>query len=485
MASQTKYKIIDTNVWLTDPEKALFSFRPKEPDVTTYLVIPIVVLEELDRIKIEQTERGRMARHVSRIFNNLRDQSPGASFSKAIPISDNYFIKIVTGLEKEIEYTFKKSDDAVRTSFPSKDASALADNRILTIALAYQRKYCSGKDQPAADVELVTQDTILTLKADTFGIPAKDWEDIHAVKDITQFYRGYRDITVSKKCYDYLHEQATNNRVKYSSDDLAQDLGTTYAALHNNEFVRIIADNTGESLLGKRHPKGIGFFARTKSDVELFPFKSRYPVHSIYPRNYQQAFALEALLDDSIDIVHLIGSAGTGKTLLALAVALDKLKHDSSLEVIVTKPIIPVGPSIGYLPGTQEEKLRPWNQGIVDNLYRIDPKLDVARLIQNETLTLQALETIRGRSIHKGFYLVDEAQNLTPHEVKTLITRMADGSKIVLAGDPTQVDHPALNTFSTGILHSSERLKKESISATVYLEKGERGKLATIAAELL
>ena len=495
MTAEIKYKIIDTNILLTDPEKALCSsFRPKE-GTTTYLLLPIVVIEELDKFKHEETERGINARQASRILKQLTQKSD-TSLSQGIKLEDNYFLRVVTGLEKEMQQQFKKAEEDVRKTCPSKESNTSFDNRILTIAIAYQRKYsnqnCAERtNAKLSEVELITQDTNLAIKANAFGVQANDWEDLHAIKTGANIYKGYKEIMLPGQMYEELTEMIEQEL--YSKRKITpikpEELNIT--ACFPNEFFRLINEgNQKQALLAKNNSVygGVKVFAKCigneADEQKITLFQGKYPITGITPRNYQQAFAFEALLDNNIKLVHLIGPAGSGKTLLALAVGLYLHNKDSDLEFLVTKPVVPVGTTLGYLPGTQEEKQMPWMQGINDNLHLLSTG-NAKKLFDNGTISVQALETIRGRSIHDGFYIVDEAQNLTPKEVKTIITRMGDTSKIIILGDPYQVDHPALNTFSTGLLHSSERMKEEEISATVYLPKGERSRLATIASEKL
>lgn len=487
MGVELKYKILDTNILLADPEKALcYSFRPKEDGFVTYVILPIVVIEELDKFKHEQSERGRNARLASRILKELK-QKTGCSLSAGIPVGDNYFVKVATGFEQDVNYHFRKADDDVRKTFPSKDSDKSVDNRILTTAVAYQRAYEDRKDKKTAEVELVTQDHNLVIKADAFGIQANDWEDMHAIRSGQSFYKGYSFVELPSSDYSELFDG-----ISHSPDTKISHAALSITKYLPNEFFRIInTAKSGESLLARNDPfdGGIKVFAICHGDEDetqeiISLHENKYPIKGISPRNYQQAFALEALCDDRINIVHLIGPAGGGKTILTFAVGLEKVDSEN-LELLVSKPVRPAGPDIGFLPGTEEEKLMPWMGGIIDNLVLLQgDNATVFQLIREGKLKLQALEKIRGRSIHNRFYAVEEAQNLTPKEVKTTITRVGDSSKLVLLGDPEQVDHPALNTLSTGILYSSEWFKQSELSATVYLPKGERGKLATLASQM-
>lgn len=482
-------KVLDTNIWLADPEKALSVFRPKNEHTTTYILIPGIVLEESDDFKSYQGEVGYNSRRTGRMLRQLLRNAPEGSYSRGIQISPSHFIKIVTGFEDEISEHFTKAEAEVRTVFRSPERGKVKmDNIILAYALAYDR-FAKIQKKQKWELELVTQDNYLIVKASAFGIAANEWEALRVLKSGVDFYKGYSDVTELKseeykEIYSALVE---DKKVRFS----LQDIGIS--SCFPNQFFRLVnPENTLESLLGRNDPfeNNLYFFAVCEGDENqeqlIHPlYKNKYPVKGIQPRNYQQAFALEALLDERIKLVTLIGRAGTGKTLLTLAASFHQLDLDPALRLLITKPIVPVGNTLGYLPGTSDEKLAPWMQGIFDNAMLFKEGKDMQEHIRTGQITLQPLEHVRGRSIHKGLYILEEAQNLIPKEAKTVITREADTSRIILLGDPEQIDHPHLNEHTNGLLYASERMKASTLSATVYLTKGERGQLAAEAAELL
>ncbi|MBI4140455.1 PhoH family protein [Candidatus Woesearchaeota archaeon] len=482
-------KILDTNIWLADPEKALSVFHPKNEYTTTYILIPGIVLEESDDFKSHQGEVGYNSRRTGRMLRQLLRNSPESSYLQGIKIAPNYFIRIVTGFEDEISDYFTKAEAEVRTVFRSPERGKVKmDNIILAYALAYER-FAKAQKKQKWEIELVTQDNYLIVKASAFGITANEWEAIRVLKSGVDFYKGYSDITTLKpEGYNRIYSAVMDKKsVNFSLDDIC------VASCFPNQFFRVVnPENTLESLLGRNDPfdDNVYFFAvcewAENEQQTIHPvYQNKYPVKGIQPRNYQQAFALEALLDERIKLVTLIGRAGTGKTLLTLAASFHQLDMDQKLRLLITKPIVPVGNTLGFLPGTSDEKLAPWMQCIFDNAMLFKEGQYMQEYIRTGQITLQPLEHVRGRSIHKGLYILEEAQNLIPKEAKTVITREADTSRIILLGDTEQIDHPHLNEHTNGLLYASERMKASKLSATVYLTKGERGQLAAEAAELL
>jgi len=310
---------------------------------------------------------------------------------------------------------------------------------------------------------------LVRVKADVLGLAAQDYLSDRTVTP-DAFYTGYSQVYVHPGLIDTF----------YSERSLAaSEIGR---APYPNEFV-ILRDETGtsKSALAKVSPDG----------ARLEPLRlAGDPVWGITARNAQQRMALELLLSDDIPLVTLTGRAGTGKTLLALAAALHKVEDERRYrKLLIARPIVPMGNDIGFLPGEKDEKLRPWMQPIYDNLeFLFDAKKsgDLDRILMGlGSIQVEALTYIRGRSIPGQFIIIDEAQNLSRHEVKTIVTRVGEGSKIVLIGDPEQIDHPYLDSVSNGLTNIVERFKSESISGHVTLEKGERSKLAQLAAEKL
>jgi PhoH-like ATPase len=343
--------------------------------------------------------------------------------------------------------------------FPSGLDTHKYDNRILALTHNLTR---GG----AGSVILVTKDLNLRIKADVLGIRAEDYQNEKI--DYHELYRGFREMHLADGELDlFYHEKA----LAWNRNPLP----------YPNEFFVLKNGHNGSQSALCRY-----------LDKRLSPLIHEDTLNwGIKARNKEQKFALELLLDDRVQVVTLVGSAGTGKTLLALAVGLEKIieKNDYN-RLLIMRPVIPMGDDLGYLPGTKEEKLRPWMQPIYDNLefllrnssepFNILDDFVARGLIEMETLTY-----IRGRSIPNQFILCDEAQNLSPNMIKALITRVGEGTKIVLTGDPEQIDHPYLDSSSNGLTYLVEKLKGERISGHVTLTKGERSAVAELGAKLL
>ena len=433
--AKTTY-VLDTNVLLHNPE-ALFAFEENE------VVIPFAVIEELDSQKKRQDEVGRNARVVSQKLDGLRQQGR---------LSDG--ILLPGGGQFHIELNHRDL-----SPMPSGWDPLKSDNRMIALAQHLQKE----KEGP---VILVSKDLNLRIKADVVGVPAEDFVSDKVNYD--KLYSGIRELHVSPELLDRFYREG---KVGVEEPD----------GLSPHQFVilRNCSRASGSALT--RHFQKM-----------LWPLvHGESASWGIKALNKEQKFALEVLMNDQIKVVTLVGRAGTGKTLLALSVGLEKVVEQKIYSrLLVTRPVIPMGNDLGYLPGTREEKLRPWMQPIYDNLEFLfsthhDPAEAVNDLVDRGILIMEALTYMRGRSIPNQFIICDEAQNLSPHMVKTLITRVGEGSKIVFTGDPEQIDHPYLDTSSNGLTYLVERLKNEEIAGHVTLTKGERSKVAELAARLL
>ncbi|MGE3310668.1 MAG: PhoH family protein [Limisphaerales bacterium] len=437
-----KNYLLDTNVLLHDPD-SLISFQDNN------VLIPIEVIEEIDRFKRESTELGRNARAVSRTLDGWRAQGP---LSNGIRLPGGGLFRIV----------FEKPSEP-SAPIAGNGAARTVDNRILARALSIRGA------EPDLPLVVVTKDINLRLKADAVGLPAEDYETDRV--QLSELYSGILERLVSPAVL-----------AKYKADqELVLPDGTGYRP---NEYCAL-ADETNpkKSLLTKVDPSG----------SRLVPIlDSRDGVWGIKPRNREQHFAFDALLDDRIKLVTLMGKAGTGKTLIALAAGLRKTVVDREFRrVLVARPTVSMGKEIGFLPGTLEEKLGPWMQPIHDALELLSDlnmgqdSRRSADLMRNGSIVVEALSYIRGRSIPHQFMIIDEAQNLTPLEVKTIVTRVGQGTKIVFTGDPWQIDNPYVDSSSNGFVHLIDRLRGQALTAHVQLEKGERSELAELAANLL
>ena len=336
------------------------------------------------------------------------------------------------------------------------------DSRIIAVAIDIKEK------EPDRPTILVTKDVNLRIRADALGLVAADYE--HDRTEIDELYTGMTERTVAKTEVDRLYRGGVE-----------APEGCTA-----NQFVLLIdEENTNHTGVGRIDPTGQRLESLSKQ---------RERVWGITPRNREQSFALNLLLDDRIKLVTIIGKAGTGKTLLALAAALRKAHEEKVYQrVLVSRPIFPLGRDIGYLPGTVEEKLQPWMQPIFDNLELLmgitgeDRKNGRSHeeMLHMGMLEIEPLTYIRGRSIPQQFLIVDEAQNLTTHEVKTIVSRAGEGSKIVLTGDPYQIDNPYMDATSNGLVHAVNRFRGHGIAGHITLMKGERSELAELAANVL
>jgi len=434
--------VLDTNVLLHSAE-SLESFADN------IVVLPMAVLEELDRFKAHNDELGRNARHVVRRLDELRGEG---RLRDGVPLPGGGQVRVAAG----------KGD------MPMPELSlAEADHRILRVAWNLQ---AAGER-----VIFVSKDINARIKADALGIEVMDFE--RQKVNFDEMYTGCREVAVPPEAIEDFY-RADAGPVEIPSE----------VDLHPNEFV-VLRDsaNPKHSALGR---------AAGKHAVGRLCPRSE-SAHGIKARSKEQRMALELLLDPAVQIVTLVGQAGTGKTFLALAAALDLTQRQHQYDrILVTRPVIPMGKDIGYLPGAKDEKLAHWMQPIFDNLTTLlrDGKGDderhpagkrIEELLRTGVIELEALTYIRGRSIPRQFVIVDEAQNLTPHEVKTIVSRAGEGTKMVLCGDPYQIDNPYLDSASNGLTYTAERLKDHIIHGHVMLRKSERSVLAAVAAENL
>ena len=435
-----KNYILDTNVLLHDPESIL-NFQENG------VLIPIEVIEEIDRFKRESSELGQNARTVSRQLDSFRGTG---SLSEGVKLPNGGTLKIVF---------YKNGDSNGHALF--KDNTV--DNRILMLAASVQ------KAQPKNSTILVSKDINLRIKANALGLQAEDYEtDRVQIKDL---YTGMIELSVST-------EKLASFRAK---GELELNGGKKYFA---NEYC---------ALIDEANPKKAALVKVDATGTKLIPIiDCREGVWGIKPRNREQNFAFDALLDDRIKLVTLMGKAGTGKTLIAMAAGLKRTVLDREFRrLVVARPTISMGKELGFLPGSLEEKLSPWMQPIHDALEMLSD-LNMgqdhrrsADLMRSGSIVVEALSYIRGRSIANQFMIIDEAQNLTPLEVKTIVTRVGSGTKIIFTGDPYQIDNPYVDGSSNGFNYLVSKFKGKPLAAHVELQKGERSELAELAANVL
>jgi PhoH-like ATPase len=440
-----KIYVLDTNVLLQDPQ-AIFSFQDNE------VVIPAVVLEEVDSKKRYMDEIGRNARHVSKLIDNLRQQG---KLHEKIPL--------YTGGSLRIELNHR-SFQQLQEIFLEKTN----DNRIIAVAKNLSLEEEAKKD--GKSVILVSKDTLVRVKADALGLQAEDFLSDRVI-EVNDIYTGFIELYTERELLDKFYDKG-----ELTLTDI------TKQRFYSHQFL-IMKDALGSSA------SALGMVDASGLKVKKLVYDQEH-MWGIKARNVQQTMATELLLRDDISLVTMIGKAGTGKTLLALAAGLLQTEDFNKFnKLLVARPIVPVGKDIGYLPGEKQEKLRPWMQPIFDNLeYLFNTKkpgeLDDI-LAGMGSIEVEALTYIRGRSIPDQYIIIDEAQNLTKHEVKTILTRVGERSKIVLMGDPAQIDHPYLDEYNNGLTYVVEKFKDQKLAGHVKLMKGERSGLAQLAADLL
>ena len=436
--------VLDTNVLLHNAE-CIESFEDN------IVIIPMGVIEELDKFKSHNDELGRNARQVIRRLDALRSEG---NLRDGVPLGKGGVLRITSGGTNGEELGL------------SQDVS---DNRILMSAYALHQK--------GEHVIFVSKDINARLKADALGLEAQDLEKEKINFD--ELYSGYSEVTVASDVIDQFFESKVLEH---------EGLGR-----YPNEFVLLVDEsNKKRTALG-----------RAVSPGAITHLESKYEhAWNVQARNKEQRLAIELLMHPDVQIVTLVGQAGTGKTLLALAAALQAVQNNHRYDcILVSRPVIPLGKDIGYLPGAKEEKLSHWMQPIFDNLTyllrestpdtgrkkktRTTIQSRIEKLMGDNVLVLEALTYIRGRSIPRQYVIVDEAQNLTPHEVKTIISRAGEGTKMVLTGDPYQIDNPYLDASSNGLTYAAEQLKGHKVHGHITLRASERSALAAIAAEYL
>ncbi len=434
--------VLDTNVLLYDPY-ALYRFQENT------IVVPITVIEEIDKFKKDMNETGRNARQVSRLLDDFRSSG---CLSKGISLPSGGILRVEIFEERAI------------SALPPELRIDKGDNRILAVAMDIKHK------EDKCPVILVSKDTNLRIKADALGLTAEDYESDKV--EIEDLYSGMTEVAVEAVTVDTFHGQGW-------IAPMANMLANQYVTMTD-------AANAAHSASGR--------YDATQEKILPLRKGGKDGIWSIFPRNREQSYALDMLLDDSIKLVTLVGKAGTGKTLLAIAAGLHKVAEENVYNrLLVSRPVFPMGKDIGFLPGDIEEKLAPWMQPIFDNVELLLSGHEAEKrhskgykeLVAMGIMEIEPLTYIRGRSIPNQFMIVDEAQNLTPHEIKTIITRAGEGTKIVLTGDPYQIDNPYVDSSSNGLTYLVERLKNLKITGHITMTKGERSELAELAANLL
>ncbi|WP_121969611.1 PhoH family protein [Leptolyngbya sp. BC1307] len=444
-----KCYVLDTNVLLHDPN-ALLRFEDND------VILPMTVIEELDRFKKRPEEMGRNARQTSRMLDGLRRKG---SLTEGIQLESGGRVRVTLCHRETLD------------NLPAELNGDGGDHAILAVALEV-------KQRCACPVVMVSKDTNMRIKADTLGLTAEDYETDKI--DVDDLYTGMGEMLVSAEQMNVLFQ---------SGGAPLADFPLVKEKIFPNQALTLIdINNPSHTAL-----------AILQADGQLTPLtKLPYSgISRIHARNREQRFALSLLLNDEIPLVTLVGKAGTGKTLLAIAAGLHKVTEEKRYtRLLISRPVVPMGKDIGYLPGDMAEKLTPWMQPLYDNFDLIFNTQDSTdkpehwrrgheELLEMGLLQIEALTYIRGRTIPKQFFVIDEAQNLTPHEVKTILTRAGEGTKIILTGDTAQIDNPYVDAASNGLTYVIERFRHEPLAGHITLYQGERSDLAARAANLL
>ena len=432
-----KTYILDTSVYLTDAG-ALTSYQNND------IVVPFKVLEEVDNHKKRQDGVGTNARNFIRKLDSLRDKG-----------SLHSGVRIAKG--KGVLYVSSPENSQLDMS--------VADNEIIATALDQKNK------NPRRKVVVVSRDINMRVKCDALGLITEDYIVGQVVKNTENLYSGYETHLVDDQIIDQF----------YAGEDIY--LEKEDIKLYQNHFVLLVSSANGKKTALAR------FYDYSKP-LKRINGEYKQGIWGVKPRNKEQNFCLNLLMDPDVKVVTLVGKAGSGKTLLAIASGLAQVVDNANSpyrRLIVSRPIQPLGKDIGHLPGTMEEKMTPWLAPIQDNLRYLmgNDKETLAMYISQGTIEIEALTYIRGRSISNAYIIIDEAQNLTAHELKTIITRVGENTKVVLTGDIDQIDNVYVDETSNGLAYAVEKFKSHDISGHVTLVKGERSKVATLAAKIL
>lgn len=441
-----KTYILDTNVYLTNA-KAIYEYNNHD------ILIPMKVLEELDKHKVRQDPVGQQARATIRVLDGLREDG---SLSVGVRLG--------------------KGKGMVRTShsdvslLPEDLSPEVPDNRIMSTALKEM------KERPNRPVIMVTCDVNMRVVCDALGLKCEGYDVGAAVVDSGLLYSGCTEMVVDESVIDTLYKEKVIDLPQELTDE-----GKVIPFPLPNEFVTLVSNVDEKKTALARHIEDgeitlLSHYKKTGYDIKA--------------KNREQTFALELLMDPEVAVVSLVGKAGSGKTLCAIAAGLSQTINGKKSEysrLIVSRPVQPLGKDIGFLPGTVNEKMLPWLTPIQDNLQFLlgNDKAMLEEFMDKGVIEIEALTYIRGRSIQNTFMIIDEAQNLSRHELKTIITRVGEGTKIVLTGDVEQIDNAFVNDVTNGLSHAVEKFKNSELAGHISLKKGERSAVATLAAEVL
>ena len=439
-----KIYVIDTSVYLTD-FSSLRAFEDND------IVIPFKVLEEIDKHKKRQDAVGSNARKIIRALDELREIG---SLHNGVPMGEGYGTVTARSYDPQL----------IPLDWDTEDP----DNQIIATALTVKG------ENPESKVTLVSRDINLRVKCDSIGLATDDYQASQVIESLDEIYSGYMEMVVKDKIIEDF----------YNGEDIF--IPKEEEGLNGNQFLVMSSEiNEKKSALAR--------FKNYNTPLLKIPNKRR--VWGISPRNKEQTYALELLMDPSISLVTLVGKAGSGKTLCAIAAGLEQTLDDHPMSnqrsiytrLIVSRPVEPLGKDIGFLPGTMEEKMEPWLKPIQDNLkfLMVDDSVTLQEYMDMGKIEVEALTYIRGRSIANAFIIIDEAQNLTKHELKTIVTRVGEGTKLILTGDVEQIDNIYIDERTNGLTYAVEKMKEHEITGHVTLKKGERSAIATLGAKIL
>ena len=438
-----KYYVLDTSVYLTD-YRAIYSYGKND------IIVPLIVLEELDNCKKRPNGVGLNSRSTIRILDDLRTKG---SFQKGIRI------------RKEAGLIYTMSPNL--NELPEGYSAIIPDHQIIATALTAKKIY------PTRKIIVVSNDINLRIKCDAIGIPAESYKTEKVIEAQSELYSGFLKFLVDDQIIDRFYSGK-----KVFLGNISEDENTFLP----NQFVMLVSSSNEKKTAITR-------FINKHTEFKKIIDRKEEDGWGIAPKNKEQNFALDLLLDPTVPVVSLIGKAGSGKTLCAIAAGLQQVMGEKSCynRLIISRPVMPMGKDLGYLPGTLEEKMAPWLAPVQDNLRFLfgDDNMMLNQYMQKNIIEIEALTYIRGRSIQKAFIVVDECQNLTRHEIKTILTRVGEGTKIVLTGDIEQIDNVNIDETSNGLTYAIEKLKYYDITGHITFIKGERSQVATLCARSL
>jgi len=434
-----KIYVLDTSVCLTDAN-SLRAFNNND------IILPLKVLEEIDKHKHRQDGVGINARSIIRRLDLYRAKG---NLHKGVRIEKGYGILSVKGFDS--------------TDLPTSLDPLIPDNQIIGTALTVKKQNTIRK------VVVVSRDINMRVKCDSIGLLSEDYNNAQVVKDIDSIYNGFISHLVDEQIVNQFYE---GKDIFLEKEDIR---------LCPNQFVMLVSSSNEKKTALSR------FTSYNTPLKKILEYKGG--IWDVIPRNKEQSFSINLLMDPEIPIVTLVGKAGSGKTLLAIAAGLQQVLDPKDIiykKLVISRPVQPLGKDIGFLPGTLEEKMHPWLMPVQDNLeFLMGDKTALSTYVSQGVIEIEALTYIRGRSISNAYIIIDEAQNLTRHELKTIITRVGEGTKIVLTGDIEQIDNVYIDETTNGLTYAVEKLKEYDIAGHIALQKGERSKVATLAAKIL